>query len=91
MQAYTKEELWQMIKPSKEIVETPNALDQYSLKGSSSELEKNVVPASFFLGEIALTGQSTVIYAAPNTGKTLLGLNLMKMMLYQNVQILLKK
>ena len=76
MQAYTKEELWQMIKPSTEIVETPNALDQYSLKGSSSELEKNVVPASFFLGEIALTGQSTVIYAAPNTGKTLLGLNL---------------
>lgn len=76
MQAYTKEELWQMIKPSTEIVETPNALDQYSLKGSSSELEKNVVPASFFLGEIALTGQSTVIYAAPNTGKTLLGLHL---------------
>ena len=75
MRAYTKEELRKMISPSKElapIVETPNELDQYSLKGSSSELEKNVVPASFFLGEIALTGQSTIIYAAPNTGKTLI-------------------
>lgn len=49
-----------------------NPLDKFSLLGKSAELEKNAVDEVFVLGEIALKGQATAIYAAPNTGKTLI-------------------
>jgi hypothetical protein len=52
-----------------------NVLDQYSLTGSSSELEENVITASFLFDGTVLNGQATAIYAAPNTGKTLITLN----------------
>lgn len=53
-----------------------NPLDKYSLRGMSAALEKLTVEQIPILGQIALKGQSTVIYAAPNTGKTLLTLSL---------------
>ena len=52
----------------------PNPLDQYSLMGNLDELEKNTVEQTPILGDIALKGQSTVLYSAPNCGKTLITL-----------------
>ena len=54
-----------------------NPLVKYSLRGMSEEMEKHSVDAVFVLGQIALQGQATVIYAAPNTGKTLITLSLL--------------
>jgi len=63
-----------------EIVESsetkPNPMDKFSLMGRSKEVERNVMDSKPFLGNIALLGQATVIYAAPNTGKTLITLHL---------------
>lgn len=53
-------------------IATPNPLDQYSLRGMSAELEKGAVDDVPVLGGLALQGQATVFYAAPNTGKTLI-------------------
>lgn len=54
-----------------------NALDQYSLRGRSAELEKHAVEQVPVLGQLALKGQATILYAAPNTGKTLITLALL--------------
>ena len=51
--------------------------DRYTFTGLSSELEKDVIAAVPVLGEMALLGQSTVLYAPPNTGKTLIMLHLL--------------
>lgn len=51
-----------------------NPLDKFSLLGKSAELERNAVDEVFVLEEVALKGQATVIYAEPNTGKTLLAI-----------------
>lgn len=61
---------------SKPVIEKTNPLDQYSLRGRSAEIERNTADEVFILGEIALSGQFTVIYASPNTGKTLITLHL---------------
>jgi hypothetical protein len=55
----------------------PNPLDRFSLLGKSEELEKHAVEEVFVMGEIVLKGQATAIYAAPNTGKTLLTFSLL--------------
>ena len=47
-------------------------LSRYSLKGKSEFLEREAVQQKPLLGNLALMGQSTVFYAAPNTGKTLI-------------------
>ncbi len=54
-----------------------HALARYSLTGRSSELEAALSEESYVLPGIALRGQGTIIYAAPNTGKTLLTLHLL--------------
>jgi hypothetical protein len=54
-----------------------NPLDQYSLKGQAAEIEKNTVDDRHVLGLVALQGQATAIFAAPNTGKTLIMLCLL--------------
>lgn len=55
----------------------PNPLKKFSLLGKSEEIEKNVVSEIPILGRIALKGQLTVLYSAPNTGKTLITLSLL--------------
>lgn len=47
----------------------------FSITGKSNEIQKNAQDEKFVLEDIALRGQSTVIYAAPNTGKTLITLS----------------
>jgi hypothetical protein len=52
-----------------------NPLAKYYLR-DVAELEKNAVEQIAILGKIVLLGQSTVIYAKQNTGKTLITLSL---------------
>ena len=49
----------------------------FALNGSSAEMEKQMLEDKFILGKIALLGNSTAIYAAPNGGKTLLTLSML--------------
>lgn len=51
-------------------------LCEESLVNHIEVMRKQVQTASYIAGRIALTGEITVIYAAPNTGKTLLTLKL---------------
>ena len=67
-------------KASKAVVvskQSGTPFDRFSLRGQSAEIEKSVVDAIPVLGQIALMGQATVLYAAPNTGKTLITLSLL--------------
>jgi len=52
-------------------------LERYSLRGQSAELKKRSLGEKPILGDIGLQGQLMVIYAAPNTGKTLITLHLL--------------
>jgi len=54
-----------------------DALKSFSLRGELQHLAKEARDATPLLGNVAVTGQNTVIYAAPNTGKTLLTLRLL--------------
>lgn len=55
----------------------PSVLTRYSLRGQADELQRLAGDQVNVLGRIAAKGQATCIYAAPNTGKTLLTLNLL--------------
>jgi len=63
-------------EPTPSLVKS-NPLEKYSLRGMGKEIKKSAVAEAHVLGDLALQGQATVIYAAPNTGKTLLTLNLL--------------
>lgn len=54
---------------------TENPLARFSLTGKSHELTKLVQAQILVLGSYAMLGQATAIYAAPNTGKTLVVLH----------------
>jgi hypothetical protein len=58
-------------------MESANPLDKFSLRGMSDELEKSAVEVVPLLGELALIGQATVFFSAPNTGKTLITISLL--------------
>ena len=49
----------------------------YSLKGKLEELKREVTEQVPLLGSLILMGQYSIVYAAPNTGKTLLTLKLL--------------
>ncbi len=49
-----------------------NPLLEFSLRGRTAELEQQAVDQKPILGDIVLQGQATVIYAPPNSGKTLI-------------------
>jgi hypothetical protein len=69
------------VTPNKRL-KVSNQLDQYCLV--SEEIEKTVVESVPILGELALLGQATVFFAAPNTGKTLITMNLLIDAIKQN-------
>lgn len=52
-------------------------LARYSLRGMAAEIEREMIEEVPFLGNLALMGQASVIFAAPNTGKTLITLHLL--------------
>ncbi|MCX7084928.1 MAG: PriCT-2 domain-containing protein [Methylococcales bacterium] len=62
--------------PVSEIVNYVNPFDKFSLRGHSAEIEKNAVEPDYVMEGIAVKGQYTFLYAAPNTGKTLLSFSL---------------
>jgi hypothetical protein len=47
------------------------SLDAFSLNGMAAEMESKMLEDKFILGRMAILGQSTVFYAKPNAGKTL--------------------
>ena len=49
----------------------------FSLRGQAEEFARNATQAKPLLGKLCLSGQSTVWFAGPGTGKTLLGLKLL--------------
>ncbi len=49
-----------------------NVLVAYSLLGQLKKLNRDIVAQTYLLGSLVLMGQATVLYAAPNTGKTLI-------------------
>ena len=62
------------VAPPKE-VKTP--LQGMSLLGQASAFEARALDCKSLLGNVATIGQSTIWYAAPNAGKTLLALSLL--------------
>ncbi len=52
----------------------PNALSRYSLLGHGEELERQVDAQRPLLRDLCQSGESTVWYAEPGTGKTLLAI-----------------
>ena len=48
------------------------SLDQFALNGQAATMEAAMLDDVFILGRMAILGQSTVFYAKPNAGKTLL-------------------
>ncbi|RYH41177.1 MAG: hypothetical protein EON54_18110, partial [Alcaligenaceae bacterium] len=55
-----------------------NPLQRFSLRGSYEALAARKLDEVYVLQGIALLGQATVLYAAPNTGKTLISLALLQ-------------
>jgi len=53
-------------------VEIEDPFAGFLLNGNSEAMKKKMLDDKYILGEIALLGQATVLYAKPNTGKTLL-------------------
>jgi hypothetical protein len=56
-----------------------HALAQYSLRDKYAEMAKKMLEHKFVLGTIAILGQWTMLFAPPNTGKTLIVLWLLIM------------
>ena len=56
------------------VTRQPIILDKHSLKGKSQELAAEQLEQVYVFDQIALTGQSTALFAPPNTGKTLIAL-----------------
>lgn len=52
-------------------------LERYSLLGHSDELARSLRDEVHILDNIAISGQATMIFAAPNSGKTLLAIYLL--------------
>lgn len=50
----------------------PNPFEKFSLLGHSKNIEKQAGDEKMLLGNVAVLGQLTAIYADPNTGKTLI-------------------
>lgn len=75
-QAYVTSSSQTEIKPQSSSLVRINPLDKFSLLGKSSDLEKIAINQHYILGDLAILGQAIVIYASPNTGKTLIVLYL---------------
>lgn len=70
-------EIAHLAQPKLDPVIVGNPLAQYSLRGTAEEFERQAVNAKPLLGNLCLTGQATVWYAPPNSGKTLIMLKLL--------------
>lgn len=62
------------IKASTDDTGASNPLDRFSLRGMSDMVARDAVAQTPILGGLAMLGQATVIFAPPNSGKTLITL-----------------
>jgi hypothetical protein len=62
-----------------------NPFEKFSLKGKAAKVEEFAVNAKPILGNIALAGQLTVIYAEFNSGKTLITLHLLNQAISEGI------
>ncbi|WP_374540750.1 AAA family ATPase [Sphingorhabdus sp.] len=65
---------WPPIVPAPVAKEVP--LLKFSLQGKADELREKALAATPLLGQVCRSGQATIWYAPPNSGKTLIGLSL---------------
>lgn len=65
----------QSSEPSRALV-PQHPLLRFSLKGQANEYEARAQDTKPLLGPLVMKGQATMVYAAPNTGKTLIALHL---------------
>ena len=65
-------ENWKDPQPVREPIGQLEKLRRFSITGSSEKLKQQMLADVFAMDRVAILGQWTVIYAAPNTGKTLL-------------------
>lgn len=73
-QAIRKLDLANAKTQSSAILKNDFSLKKFSLNGKSGDMKKQMLSDTFILGRLAILGQSTVFYAPPNAGKTLLTL-----------------
>ncbi len=57
--------------------EKPFCLSQFALNGQSDSMRERMLSDVYVIGKIAILGQTTVIYAPPNAGKTLITIALL--------------
>jgi archaellum biogenesis ATPase FlaH len=62
---------------SKPTQKQPLDFSKFSLKGQAAAMRAKMLEDKFVMNRIAIMGQATVIYAKPNTGKTLLTIYLL--------------
>jgi hypothetical protein len=62
--------------PPNKTATTEHPLAQYSLIGMSKQLKAESFNHTLILGDLAIQGQTTVFFAPPNSGKTLIAMNL---------------
>ena len=65
-----------MEKKSTPILPTSFNLSQFSLNGQSGAMKMQMLDDVYVLGNMAILGQLTALYAKPNSGKTLITLHL---------------
>lgn len=56
---------------------TKFSMTEFALNGQSAEMRKQMLDDKYVLGKLAILGQSTVFYASPNAGKTLLTIKML--------------
>lgn len=54
-----------------------NAMSKFCLNGEANEMRQRMLTDEYVLGRLAVLGQSTAVFSAPNVGKTLLTIALL--------------
>ncbi|CRI63938.1 putative Primase C terminal 2 family protein [Thiocapsa sp. KS1] len=71
------EEPFEIIEDAVVEIEAPHPLRSFSITGQHKQLVENMKEEVYVMDGLALRGQYSLLYAAPNTGKTLITLKLL--------------
>lgn len=71
------EEPFRIVEDAVVAVEAPHPLRSFSITGKREQLARTLQDQVYVMDGLALLGQYSLIYAAPNTGKTLITLKLL--------------
>lgn len=77
---HSRDELVAIVKQTAPYSEQPKrpALAQFTLNGTSKAMKEKMLEDKYIAGRIAVLGQSTVAFAPPNVGKTLIFIWMLK-------------